>query len=737
MKCTYQNTVFKNDTNGFSICIFATKDPSVPEQAVSRTTVSGKSCFTATGYHLPTTENIEYEMEGNWVIKDRFGMQLAVESCVGVAPQTETGLIGYLGSGLIKGVGPQTAKKIVQLFGMDALMVIENEPERLLKIPGITQEKLSAIRESLHESRAMQDIVSYLFPYGITVNKAARILKKFGPRSMEVLRTQPFKLCDVPGFGFKIVDEIARKTGCSLTDPLRIQSGVKFILESAASSKGHLFLPFNGLLENALLLLNDKLLTPAIAKDVLQKELKDMLNHGDLHMDAGNVFKAINWKDEALVARKVVQLLAEAAPVEGNISKELWLSQKRLGITLADKQIDAVKMWFQSPLSIITGGPGTGKTTVLRVILEIYKRMQPNASVLLAAPTGRASRKMTESTGFDAGTLHSTLGIMAEENEDKDEPTPVFADLMIVDEVSMIDMHLAAELFRRLKSGTQVLLVGDPDQLPSVGPGNVLRELIRSKAIPVTHLDFVYRQKDTSRIVINAHAINNGDASLAFGEDFILMPAENAAEAASTTIAIYMDELKKFGVENTQILAPFKVRGAACVQQLNEHVRELVNPHSINTVELKIGSRIFRTGDKVLQTRNRVQEQISNGDIGFISQIGLNDDGSKSVLVNFSGNRNVSYTPDQLDQLELAYAMTIHKSQGAEYESVIIPILTEQSIMLRRNLIYTAITRAKKRLILVGQKKALFMAIHRNDVNKRNTLLADRIVSNCRRAGLL
>lgn len=737
MKCTYQNTVFKNDTNGFSICIFATKDPSVPEQAVSRTTVSGKSCFTATGYHLPTTENIEYEMEGNWVIKDRFGMQLAVESCVGVAPQTETGLIGYLGSGLIKGIGPQTAKKIVQLFGMDALTVIENEPERLLKIPGITQEKLSAIRESLHESRAMQDIVSYLFPYGITVNKAARILKKFGPRSMEVLRTQPFKLCDVPGFGFKIVDEIARKTGCSLTDPLRIQSGVKFILESAASSKGHLFLPFNGLLENALLLLNDKLLTPAIAKDVLQKELKDMLNHGDLHMDAGNVFKAINWKDEALVARKVVQLLAEAAPVEGNISKELWLSQKRLGITLADKQIDAVKMWFQSPLSIITGGPGTGKTTVLRVILEIYKRMQPNASVLLAAPTGRASRKMTESTGFDAGTLHSTLGIMAEENEDEDEPTPVFADLMIVDEVSMIDMHLAAELFRRLKSGTQVLLVGDPDQLPSVGPGNVLRELIRCKAIPVTHLDFVYRQKDTSRIVINAHAINNGDASLAFGEDFILMPAENAAEAASTTIAIYMDELKKYGAENTQILAPFKARGAACVQQLNEHVRELVNPHSINTVELKIGSRIFRTGDKVLQTRNRVQEQISNGDIGFISQIGLNDDGSKSVLVNFSGNRNVSYTPDQLDQLELAYAMTIHKSQGAEYESVIIPILTEQSIMLRRNLIYTAITRAKTRLILVGQKKALYMAVNRNDVNRRNTLLADRIVSNCRRAGLL
>ncbi len=367
-------------------------------------------------------------------------------------------------------------------------------------------------------------------------------------------------------------------------------------------------------------------------------------------------------------------------------------------------------MWAKSPLSIITGGPGTGKTTTLRVILDIYKRVRPKGEILLAAPTGRASRRMVESTGHPAAsTLHSALGLFADE-EDRylGGSQPLEADLVIVDEVSMIDMRLAAELFRRVEAGTQFLLVGDPDQLPSVGPGNVLRELLRCGLIPTVHLDIAYRQKNASRIALNAHTINEGDKdSLAYGEDFRFLPAEQADEAAQIVLAVYQEAVTYQNLLEVQILAPFRSRGECSVKRLNEEIQKRINPPDPCKKELKYGAQVFRELDKVIQTKNR--EAVSNGDVGLIVSITQDEEEGDTVRVLFSDERAVDYSAEELSQLELAYATTIHKSQGSEYHTVIIPILKDQYIMLRRNLLYTAVSRAKQQVSLVGQKQALWI----------------------------
>ncbi len=462
----------------------------------------------------------------------------------------------------------------------------------------------------------------------------------------------------------------------------------------------------------------------------MEARLNQLLAEKKLFCDIQRVYKPDLRKAEVDVARKALQMLSGQNSLPGDMDAELARSQKSLGLTLSEKQAEAVRMWAKSPLSIITGGPGTGKTTTLRVILDIYKRVRPKGEILLAAPTGRASRRMVESTGHPAAsTLHSALGLFADE-EDRylGGSQPLEADLVIVDEVSMIDMRLAAELFRRVEAGTQLLLVGDPDQLPSVGPGNVLRELLRCGLIPTVHLDIAYRQKNASRIALNAHTINEGDKdSLAYGEDFRFLPAEQADEAAQIVLAVYQEAVTHQNLLEVQILAPFRSRGECSVKRLNEEIQKLINPPDPCKKELKYGTQVFRELDKVIQTKNR--EAVSNGDVGLIVSITQDEEEGDTVRVLFSDERAVDYSAEELSQLELAYATTIHKSQGSEYHTVIIPILKDQYIMLRRNLIYTAVSRAKQQVSLVGQKQALHIAIDRNDVDRRNTLLADRIVS--------
>jgi exodeoxyribonuclease V alpha subunit len=701
------------------IC-YATEDPSVPAAARSKYSKGARIQFAAVGYRLPATDAVDVELDGKWET-GKYGMQLAVESFVELIPHTKEGITGYLSSGLIKGIGPAIAKSIVAKFGLNTLDILDNSPDRLVEIRGISKNKLKKIKASYSENRAIRDIVAYLSPFGITVKKAIKIHNEFGGLTMDVLKTRPFELCTIPGFGFKTVDAIARKAACSLNDPMRLRGSVLFTLDESMAA-GHLFLYKTELRDKALALLNEDFPQPVVTKPEINAELLKMVTIGTLLTEDGNVYKPENLYAESDVANRIAALLNEKPP-NRKIDKELLKVQADLSITLSLKQADAVKNCFANNLSIITGGPGTGKTTTLKTVIEVYKRLC-KGKILLAAPTGRAARRMAESTGYPyAATLHSALGLTSDDHGDNTEPLET--DFVIVDEFSMVDMRLARQLFCRIQTGTKVLLVGDADQLPSIGAGNVFREMIGCGRIPTTVLDVVYRQADTSRIAVNAHVINEGGKALQYGDDFQFIPCESAEDAAEIVKRLYVGEISDHGIENVQILSPYRSRGEACVDALNRGIRELVNPQSVMVPELKVGKRVYRLGDRVMQIKNK--GDVSNGDVGLITAVNVSDDNDATVTITFSDERVIEYAADDLDIIELAYAMTIHKSQGSEYHTVIIPFLKSFYVMLRRNLIYTAITRAKQRVILVGERQALFTAISRNDIDRRNTMLGQRI----------
>ena len=438
-----------------------------------------------------------------------------------------------------------------------------------------------------------------------------------------------------------------------------------------------------------------------------------------------------NPRAEDDTARMIAERLANISVAE-NIESALEAVRESLGITLSQKQEQAVRTAFQHGLTIITGSPGTGKTTVLKAIIEVFKNLHPKGKFALMAPTGRASRRMAESTGVDeARTLHSALGLgTGEEVGDGERVRFVDADLVIVDEFSMVDMWLAQQFFKRIGQHTRVVLVGDPNQLPSVGAGNVFYELIHSGMVPVTVLDWIFRQSKDGLIAYNAKFINEGSTKLYYGNDFVFVDSPTQIETARRIQDIYCKEAAERGIENVQILSPFREKGEAASEQLNRAIRERVNPFRSAEEEVKIGSRIFRVHDRVMQTKNT--EKVSNGDLGFITGITTNSKGERLVQMDFGGDRKLTYTTEQLAHVDLAYATTIHKAMGSEFETVIIPIVKAHTIMLYRNLLYTAVTRAKKKVILVGHKPILFMAVHRADISKRNTMLGERIHLYCK-----
>lgn len=725
MRCTYDKTIFADNDTGFCVAVFATQDNTVPSAA--RSTYQNKDGhirFTATGYRLPVTKAVDVELDGRWENTKR-GLQFAVDSFIEIVPKTKEGIIGYLSSGLINGIGERTAKTIVGKFGLNTMEVLDEHPEKLLEIKGISPKKLEKITASYTQSKAIREIVTFLSPFGVSVKKAAKIQKEFGAQTMDVLKNRPFELCAISGFGFTTVDNIARKASCELNEPLRIRGAIQYVLDEV-TMEGHLFLHKTDLCDKAHILLNKGFVKEVVTLREVQTELYHLVVATRLLSENGNVYKPKSLMAEADTAKRIAELLM-AASKSVDISNELAEAQQSLKLILSTKQADAVKMCFAHNMAIITGGPGTGKTTVLKIVLEVYNKLF-KGKILLTAPTGRASRRMSESTGYpDARTLHSALGLVTDEDDDfLNSSDAVDADFVVVDEFSMVDMRLAAELFRRIQNGTKVLLVGDADQLPSVGAGNVFRELINCGLIPVTFLDVVFRQSGTSRIALNAQSINENKTKLLYGPDFEFISCETADDAAALVQQQYLKEIAQAGVNNVQILSPFRSRGEASVKSLNEAIRELVNPSMPAISEFKVGARTFRLNDRVLQTKNK--GEISNGDVGFVKEVYIGEDNDSSLTIEFSDSRIVEYGKEDLDIVELSYAMTIHKSQGSEYDTVILPILTGFYIMLRRNLIYTAITRAKKKVILVGQKQALYMAIHRNDIDKRNTLLGERII---------
>ena len=723
MRCTYEKTIFENAENGYGVLVFSTQDPSVPQAARSRYGGDSLIRFTAVGYHIPATKAIDLELQGEWK-PTKYGLQLEVETYTEIIPQTRDGIIGYLSSGLIAGIGPKTAEVIVKKFGLQTLDILEQHPQRLLEVKGITDKRLNKIITSYNQSRELRDILSFLSPFGITAKKAVKIYKAFGARSMDVLKKTPFELCTLSGFGFKTVDAIARKTACRPNDPMRIRGAIHYVMDEIRSA-GHLYLYKDELRSQAYKLLNEGFPHEAVTPQAISAEMYVMAVSKILLTQSGNIYRPKSLLAEEYTAKKIAWL--QQQPVkEAHIETELMNAQKEMGITLAPNQRKAVRTCFSHMLTLVTGGPGTGKTTILKAVLSVHRQLG-GGHVLLMAPTGLAARRMAESTGYaGASTMHSAMGLVTEGEElGEAEREPLHADLIIVDEFTMADMVLAFELFSRITEGTRVLLLGDVEQLPSVGPGNVFRELLECGRIPTTVLDVIYRQAATSRIVVNAAAIRQGSTKLQYGDDFVFEACADSGATAEAVERFYLEEVRERGVENVQILSAFRTRGVCSVKALNEGIRDLVNPAKPAVPEIKVGSRLYRLNDRVMQTKNK--DDISNGDVGFISHIYVGEDNDSVVTITFSGDRVVEYAPEDLDIIEPAYAVTVHKSQGSQYETVIIPLPGEFSIMMKRNLIYTAITRARKKVILVGQKKMLFMAIHRNDTSKRNTMLGARV----------
>jgi len=730
----YDKTLFYNEAGKYCVLRLKTADPMVPEEARDRYRFADHLIrFVAVGYDLPRTDAIKMELDGEW-INGKYGPQFQVSSWHELVPPTIEGILGYLSSGLLKGVGPKTAEEIVQRFGTDSLHVIENQPEKLLSIRGITEEKLEEIKAGYAESKAVRDLMTVMAPFKLTPKTAMKIYEHFGPDGAALLRKSFYQLCQIPGFGFRRVDAIVVKSGGDLQDPMRVQGALFYALEKSRSEGGHLYLEAEKLLGEALMLLNEKIpqLDQRLQRPQLAQELRAMVERNVVASKKGNIYLPHVFNQESETARKVAEMALERTePV--NLHPVMERVKGRLGITLSPRQCEGVEMVFRHNLSIITGGPGTGKSTILKAVIEAYRELYPDHAIALGAPTGKASRRMAETTGMgNAATLHSLLGLHGEDSGWQ-EKKQLEADFLVVDEASMVDMWLAYQLFARLKPETKVLIVGDADQLESVGAGSVFRELIQCGVVPVTVLDQIFRQGSDSLIPYNAKFIREGSGQLHYGRDFSLTEAESQEETAALIRVLYRGALKYTAMGQVQILTPFRATGDASANSLNTAIQAEINPPDISKPELSNGGRLFRLGDRVMQIKNdydvalydedgqQAAAGVFNGEVGVVSRVqpGM-------ITVCFDG-RYADYPLESLGELELAYATTIHKAQGSEYDTVIVPILPAHRILLSRNLLYTAITRAKRRVVLVGMKKAICMAVGKCGTGKRNTLLGERI----------
>ena len=726
MRCKFEHRQYVNPSSGYTVANYRSREvDQIPKEGI-KLDYGTEVVFTAVGTELPCLEDAEIQMEGQWKVSARYGMQFQVEQFQVVLPKSREGIIGYLSSDLVKGIGPVTARAIVAKFGEDTFRVLDQEPQKLLSVRGITPQKLEDILESYRNSEEIRQLMVVLAPYKVTPKKAEKIWQHFGYEAVDIVKTSPYRLCEISGFGFLTVDPIARASqGVFPDDPMRIKAAIQYVLQEAEGD-GHLYLESREIIDKAHLILTKEFQPEAVSRnDIIRAGNELVLEDKILEADGTSIFLKLNREAEKTAAYHMVRLLkSQAACLD--VERELEEAQAESGIVLAQKQKDAARMVFQSPVSIITGGPGKGKTTVLKVILKIYERLKQQESVLLCAPTGRARKNLSDSTGAPAMTIHKALYLNVDSDENLYEDEMLEEELIIVDECTMMDMWLASILFSRVKSGARLVLVGDVDQLPSVGPGYVFKELIDSGIIPVTVLDVFFRQAKESRIILNAERINRNQKKLLYGDDFQFHTAGSDEDAARRIGEIFKEELAlhKGNLDMVQVLTPLRVNTEAGVLALNRRLQEIINPPAVDKEEWIIGNMVFRLGDKVMQTKN--VDDISNGDIGRVTKIMRNKDGSRTMEVNY-GDTSKEYKEDELSILEHAYAISVHKSQGGEYSIVILPVLRCFYPMLKRNVYYTGITRAKTRVHLVGSKADLAIAISNNDIGKRNTMLAERL----------
>ena len=733
MRCRFVKEIFRNRDNGFCIFVYHTESAEVPEGARDAHYKGEGIRLTATGTGLPDTGATETELVGNWV-KSRYGLQLQVESFEEILPQTKEGIKGYLSSGMVKGIGPRTAELIVERFGTRTFDVLDNYPDSLLEVKGIpgsqgrSRKKLDAILLSYQGSHAMRDLASYLAPFKVTPKKIQKIYEEFGSAALDTVKNQPFALCRISGFGFLTVDEIAKANRGKPDDPMRIEGCIQYCMEQDLQ-EGHLYQYRQQLQKKVHEQLNRGYQGEAVTEAAVYRVLYQLVMDRRMYYESGALYPANMYGYECGAAKNLASLLI--ADQEGkDITALLAEAQEELGISLSPKQEEGVRKAFRHTVSIITGGPGTGKTTVQKVLLHVHKKLG-GGSVLLTAPTGRASRRMAESTGWqEAMTMHSALGLTSDE-ESGEMDGMLEADFIIADEFTMSDMRLSHIFFAHIRKGSRLVLVGDVDQLPSVGPGNVFRELVQCGVIPVTVLDTIFRQEEGSLIIANAKRMQENDAALDYGPGFTFIPAASAAEAAEKVQELYRASVDAFGLDRVQVLTPYRKTGEASVNALNERLWEMVNPKEEGRPEIRSGKRTFRLGDRIIHNKNK--DQISNGDIGYIRRIYADEDGAELAELEFSDGRLVRYGSEELEMVEHAYATTVHKSQGSEYPMVILPWLPMFYKMLRRNILYTAVTRAGVQVAIIGSKRAVCTAVHNTECDRRNTRLGERVIKEYKR----
>ena len=702
IRAVIEHITYQNSENGYSILKGKVKDHN--------------DLVTLVGTMLEVPVGSVLLCEGDWKIDRKYGKQFIVQSFEEVMPATVYGIEKYRGSGLVKGIGPKFAQLIVRQFGTDTIEVIETDIERLYEVPGIGKKRVEKIRESWEKQKDIKNVMLFLQGYGVSTAYAAKIYRCYGKESIDKVNENPYRLADdIWGIGFKTADGIANKMGYEKNDLRRCKSGLTYTL-SQLSDEGHVYAEQEQLLKSAMELLEAD-------QDPIVQAMKEMVETEQLIMDGDVIYLPPFYYAEIGTANNLKGLMncmgKKAAPIQPNM-EAITL---QTGIEYDEVQVAAIRQAVNSKVMVLTGGPGTGKTTTTQGIIAALKTM--GYSILLAAPTGRAAKRMSEATGMEAKTIHRLLEYNPADGYKRNDENPLEGDVLIVDECSMIDILLMNNLVKALPETMHLILVGDIDQLPSVGAGNVLRDIIDSERVPVVRLTRIFRQAQTSRIVMSAHAINEGkfpDISNGKDTDFFFIKNDDADAVATAIVDLVKNRLPKgyhMPLSKIQVLTPMQ-RGVVGSANLNLILQEALNPTKEG---LSRGGYNFRKGDRVMQIRNNYDKEVFNGDLGYIESVNQED---RTLMVNFE-ERLVEYEVSELDELSLAYATTIHKAQGSESPIVVMPVLMTHYVMLQRNLIYTGITRAKKVCVLIGSTKALAYAIHNLTVSNRNTKLKERL----------
>ena len=725
-----EHIIYRNADNGYTVLNL----------------VSGEDEITCVGIFSAIAEGENIEAQGEYTEHPTYGQQFKVTSFEEKAPEDEEAIERYLGSGAIKGIGLAMAARIVRRFKEDTFRIIEEEPERLAEIKGISNRKAMEIASQVNEKRDLRQAMIFLQQYGITMNLAVKVYQAYGQDVYGIIRENPYRLADdIDGVGFRTADEIAARVGIRMDSDFRVRSGILYTLLQA-SGEGHTYLPETELTPRASKLLNvtaeqveKQYMDLAIERKIILKQMEDQTQ----------IYAASFYYMEANTATMLKRLNVSYDVSDAEIEQRIRGIEKKSGMTLDEHQVTAVKEAVRNGLLVITGGPGTGKTTTINTIIRYFEL--EGLEIFLAAPTGRAAKRMSETTGFEARTVHRMLelngGAEGSGGFERDESNPLEANVIIVDEMSMVDISLMYSLLKAISVGTRLILVGDVNQLPSVGPGSVLRDIIQSHACNVVMLTKIFRQASTSDIIVNAHKINHGEEVILDNKsmDFFFLKRYDADVIINVVLQLIKQKLPKF-VDATpydiQVLTPMR-KGLLGVERLNGILQRYMNPPANDKVEKEYGSTVFREGDKVMQTKNNYQLAweirtkfgltvdkglgIFNGDMGIIRQI---NDFAEQMIIEFDEGRMVEYPYKLLDELELAYAITIHKSQGSEYPAVVIPLLGGPMMLMNRNLLYTAVTRARKCVTLVGNEVTFQQMIQNTSQQKRCSGLCDRLKEN-------